>query len=136
MSQIDEWVGNSALRSARLPVNLIGSTINYANRSIGSPITSQSAGSAGPAEQRVLHEVADLRARLGGSATALSSPGSPDMAALEVSDQRLGALQAEAALLRQSPTGEAGGALTRARGSRPRRAVFCEMIEEPIKRLA
>ena len=33
---------SSALRSARLPVNLIGSPINYANRLIGSPITSQS----------------------------------------------------------------------------------------------
>ena len=32
----------SALRSARLPVNLIGSLINYANRLISSPITSQS----------------------------------------------------------------------------------------------
>jgi hypothetical protein len=35
---------NSALRSARLPVNLISSPINYANRLIGSPITSQSTG--------------------------------------------------------------------------------------------
>ena len=34
--------GPSALRSARLPVNLIGSPINYANRLIGYPITSQS----------------------------------------------------------------------------------------------
>ena len=45
----------SALRSARLPVNLIGipinyanrligTPINYANRLIGSPITSQSTG--------------------------------------------------------------------------------------------
>ena len=32
----------SALRSARLPVNVIGSPINYANRLIGSPITSLS----------------------------------------------------------------------------------------------
>ena len=32
----------SALRSARLPVNLIGSPISYANRLIDSPITSQS----------------------------------------------------------------------------------------------
>ena len=32
----------SALRSARLPVNLIGSSISYVNRLIGSPITSQS----------------------------------------------------------------------------------------------
>ena len=32
----------SALRSARLPVNLIGSPVNYADRLIGSPITSQS----------------------------------------------------------------------------------------------
>jgi hypothetical protein len=32
----------SALRSARSPVNLIGCPINYANRLIGSPITSQS----------------------------------------------------------------------------------------------
>jgi hypothetical protein len=32
----------SALRSARLPVNLIGSPVNYANRLIGSPINSQS----------------------------------------------------------------------------------------------
>ena len=31
----------SALRSARLPVNLIGSPITHANRLIGSPITSQ-----------------------------------------------------------------------------------------------
>ena len=30
----------SALRSARLPVNLIGSPINYANRLIGSPVSS------------------------------------------------------------------------------------------------
>jgi hypothetical protein len=30
---------DSALRSARLPVSLIGSPINYANRLIGSPIT-------------------------------------------------------------------------------------------------
>ena len=30
--------GTSALRSARLPANLIGSPINYANRLIGSPI--------------------------------------------------------------------------------------------------
>ena len=30
----------SALRSARLPVNLIGSPINYANRLIGAPINS------------------------------------------------------------------------------------------------
>ena len=36
----------SALRSARLPVNLIGSPINYVNRLIGSPITSQSTGGA------------------------------------------------------------------------------------------
>ena len=35
---------SSALRSARLPVNLIGSPISYANRLIGSPITSQSTG--------------------------------------------------------------------------------------------
>jgi hypothetical protein len=35
---------SSALRSARLPDNLIGSPINYANRLIGSPITSQSTG--------------------------------------------------------------------------------------------
>jgi hypothetical protein len=34
----------SALRSARLPVNLIGSPINYANRLISCPITSQSTG--------------------------------------------------------------------------------------------
>ena len=34
----------SALRSARLAVNLIGSAINYANRLIGSSITSQSTG--------------------------------------------------------------------------------------------
>ena len=39
----------SALRSARLPVNLIGSPINYANRLIGSPITSQSTVSTPPA---------------------------------------------------------------------------------------
>ena len=39
----------SALRSARLPANLIGSPISYANRLIGSPITSQSTGSACPA---------------------------------------------------------------------------------------
>ena len=32
------------MRSARLPVNLIGSPINYANRLIGSPITSKSTG--------------------------------------------------------------------------------------------
>ena len=32
------------MRSARLPVNLIGSPINYADRLIGSPITSQSTG--------------------------------------------------------------------------------------------
>ena len=38
----------SALRSARLPVNSIGSPINYANRLIGSPITSQSTGRACP----------------------------------------------------------------------------------------
>jgi hypothetical protein len=36
---------HSALRSARLTVNVIGSPINYANRSIGSPITSQSTDS-------------------------------------------------------------------------------------------
>ena len=35
----------SALRSARLPVNLIGSPIDYANRLIGSPITTQSSDS-------------------------------------------------------------------------------------------
>jgi hypothetical protein len=34
--------GPSALRSARLPLTLIGSPINYVNRLIGSPITSQS----------------------------------------------------------------------------------------------
>ena len=34
--------GSSALRSARLPVNLIGSPINCANRLMSSPITSQS----------------------------------------------------------------------------------------------
>ena len=38
-----ERCGPSALRSARLPVNLIGSLISYGNRWIGSPITSQSA---------------------------------------------------------------------------------------------
>ena len=38
------WVPHGALRSARLPGNLIGSPINYANRLIGSPITSQSTG--------------------------------------------------------------------------------------------
>ena len=36
--------GPSALQSARLPVNLIGSSINYANRLIGPPINSQSTG--------------------------------------------------------------------------------------------
>ena len=40
--------GVSALRTARLPVNLIGSPISYANRLIGSPITSQSTAQAGP----------------------------------------------------------------------------------------
>ena len=35
---------SSALRSARLPVNLIGSPISYASRLIGSPITAQSTG--------------------------------------------------------------------------------------------
>ena len=44
---------HSALRSARLPVNLIGSPIYYANRLIGSPITSQStAAGARPLGQR------------------------------------------------------------------------------------
>jgi hypothetical protein len=38
----------SALRSARSPVNLIGSPINYANRLIGSPVTSQSTECAHP----------------------------------------------------------------------------------------
>ena len=38
--------GRSALQSARLPVNLIGSPINYANRLIGSPINSQSTRTA------------------------------------------------------------------------------------------
>ena len=38
----------SALRSARLPVNLIGSPIDCANRLIGSPITSQSTGLRAP----------------------------------------------------------------------------------------
>ncbi len=38
----------SALRSARLPVNLIGYPINYVNRLIGSPITSQSTGRTVP----------------------------------------------------------------------------------------
>jgi hypothetical protein len=36
----------SALRSARVPVNLIGSPITYANRLISSPITSQSSAAA------------------------------------------------------------------------------------------
>ena len=36
----------SALRSARLPVNLIGSPVNYANRLIGSPVNSQSTDSS------------------------------------------------------------------------------------------
>ena len=39
------WLGKppfSALRSARIPVNLTGSPISYANRLFGSPITSQS----------------------------------------------------------------------------------------------
>jgi hypothetical protein len=43
-------VWGSALRSARFPVNLIGAPINYANRLIGSPITSQSTG-LGPSSQ-------------------------------------------------------------------------------------
>ena len=40
----------SALRSARLPVILIGSPIDYANRLIGSPVNSQSTagGAAAP----------------------------------------------------------------------------------------
>ena len=42
------WGLISAVRSARLPVNLIGSPINYANRLIGSPITSQSTASGSP----------------------------------------------------------------------------------------
>ena len=40
------------VRSARLPVNLIGSPINYANRLIGSPITSQSTGQRAFREMR------------------------------------------------------------------------------------
>jgi hypothetical protein len=45
LGMLQECVGTaSALRSAPLPVNLIGSPTNYANRLIGSPITSQSAG--------------------------------------------------------------------------------------------
>ena len=54
------WAPTSALSSARLPVNLIGSPINYANRLSGSPInyanrlsgspiTSQSTGADQPA---------------------------------------------------------------------------------------
>ena len=39
----------SASRSARLPVNLIGSPINYANLLIVSPITSQSTAREGKA---------------------------------------------------------------------------------------
>ena len=50
----------SALLSARVPVNLIGSPINYANRLIGSLITSQSTalgcGSARAATQSPAHE--------------------------------------------------------------------------------
>jgi hypothetical protein len=38
----------SALRSARLPFNLIGSPINYANGLIGSPITLQSTATGLP----------------------------------------------------------------------------------------
>lgn len=41
----------SALRSARLPIKLIGFPINYANRLIGSPMTFQSTG-AWPARCR------------------------------------------------------------------------------------
>jgi hypothetical protein len=41
------WRRASALRSARLPVNLIGSPINYADRLIGCPITSQSTAQGG-----------------------------------------------------------------------------------------
>ena len=44
----------SALRSGRLPVNLIGSPINYANRSIGSPITSQSTAETNPSAAPLL----------------------------------------------------------------------------------
>ena len=38
----------SALRSARFPVNLIGSPISYANRLIGSPITSHLQSGSAP----------------------------------------------------------------------------------------
>ena len=41
------------MRSARLPVNLIGTPINYANRLIGSPITSQSTARAQVAAQEL-----------------------------------------------------------------------------------
>ena len=59
----------SALRSARLPVNLIGSPINYTNRLIGSPITSQS------------------------TALTLSSiPGGPDSPRWQAAHQQLRAL--------------------------------------------
>lgn len=59
----------------------------------------------GSAEQRVLLEAADLQRRLGGAAAApLSASG--EVATPDAADERLAALQAEAALLRQSPTGE------------------------------
>ena len=54
----------SALRSARLPVNLIGSPISYANRLIGSSITSQSTAQAGAA--RGLKETNELLGKAGG----------------------------------------------------------------------
>ena len=64
----------SALRSAHLPVNLIGAPINYANGLIGSPITSQSAVPAvsGPGA------AGDLGRGERGAAAHVHAPGEPD----------------------------------------------------------
>jgi syntaxin 5 len=64
--QGEAMVVTSALRSARLPVNLIGSPISYANRLIGSPITSQSTGHDDESLEKVEYVVSGLRFRARG----------------------------------------------------------------------
>ena len=89
---------SSAVRSARLPVNLIGSPINYANHLIGSPITSQStalqaailcnaAGWADPAT--TAHQLLQpLLQQLEGEMPSLLRSGAPGARVADVSKAR------------------------------------------------
>ena len=64
---------------------------------------------SGPAEQRILREVGHLWTQLRGAASVHESSraaSAADLGALNASEQRLIALQAEAELLREPPSGD------------------------------